>query len=192
MFTRNFGKYDSVIDDYVLARIDYRVKRLAIRLDLSDDQRDDYAQTMAAAVLSAASTFDQTKAQWRTFVSRVLDNCIKAASRSEINRRHRACSCPISFDDIAEGSEPVVNEGRKGQITEVERVDMALDVQQIVSRMPRHLQQVCELLGDCSVSEIAKIIGKNRTSVYRNINTIREIFIEADYDFSDFGATKVA
>ena len=66
MNTQNvFSKTNWIIDAYTLKRIKFRAKRLAERLDLSDDQRDDYAQDMAVEILEAFKKFDASKSSKR-------------------------------------------------------------------------------------------------------------------------------
>ncbi|MBN1436187.1 MAG: sigma-70 family RNA polymerase sigma factor [Sedimentisphaerales bacterium] len=186
------GNPTSIIDDYVLARIDYRAKRLAILLKLSDEQRDDYAHDMVAEILNAAPRFDSARSQWKTFANRVLDKFVKGIIRAEVNRRQRACDTPIPFDEMPDGFDVAINDAVQGQMTEVARVDIAIDVAEIVSQMPCHLRRICTLLKDFSMAEAAKKLGLNRTATYRLIAEIRQLFIKAGYDFSVSRATKVA
>lgn len=180
---------DNVIDDYVLERIDYRARRLAIQLGLTDEQRDDYAQDMIVEILTAIKKHDPSQSTRKTFINRVLDMFVKNAIRTEIHRRRRECNNPIPLDDIAEGFTPVVNDPRQGELSEVEQLDMKMDFEEILSWMPQHLQRICNLLTEYSVAETAKKLGINRTAIYRHIAEIQEYFRRGDYEFSEFCAT---
>lgn len=180
---------DSLIDDYVMERIDYRARRLAIQFGLTDEQREDLSQDMVVEVLAAMARFDPAQSNRKTFVSRVLDNFVKNAIRTEMHRRQRECYNPIPLEDISEGYVPVVNDPRGGELSEVEQVDMKMDFEEILSWMPQRLQRICKLLTEYSVAETAEKLGVNRTAIYRHIPEIQEYFRRGDYEFSDFCAT---
>lgn len=179
----------TTIDNYVLKRIEYRAKRLAIQFGLSDEERDDYAQDMAVEVLVAIKRHDLSQSTFKTFVNRVLDMFVRNAVRTEINRRKRECDNPIPLDHIADGLTPVINDPRQGELSEVEQLDMKMDFEEIISKMPRHLRRICNHLKEYSVVETAKMLGINRTAFYRHIDEIQEYFRRGDYYFSEFCAT---
>ena len=180
----------SIIDDYVLERIDYRSRRLAIQFGFTDEQREDLSQDMVVEVLSAMPKFDPAQSNRKTFISRVLDNFVKNAIRTEIHRRQRECDTPVPLEDISEGYTPVVNDPRQGQLSEAEQLDTQMDVAQILSQMPRHLQKICSLLKTHSITETAKKLRINRTAIYRQLAEIREHFQRSGYGYSDFCATE--
>ena len=177
------------IDDYVLERIDYRARRLAIQFGLSDEERDDYAQDMVVEVLTAIKKHDPSQSTHKTFINRVLDMFLKNAIRTEIHQRRRECNNPIPLDNVSEGFTPVVNDPRHGELSEVDQLDMKMDFEEILSRMPQQLQCICNLLKDYSVAETAKKLGINRTAIYRHLAEVREYFQRGGYEFSDFCAT---
>ena len=183
---------NNAIDNYVLDRIDYRSRRLAIQFGLTDEQREDLSQDMVVEVLAAMAKFDPAQSNRKTFISRVLDNFVKNAIRTEIHRRQRECDNPIPLEDISEGYTPVVNDPRRGELSEVEQVDMKMDFEEILSWMPQRLQRICNLLTEYSVAETAEKLGVNRTTIYRHIPEIQEYFRRGDYEFSEFCATDLA
>lgn len=182
----------SVIDDYVLERIDYRARRLAIQLGLTDEQRDDYAQDMIVEVLTAIKKHDPSQSNRKTFINRVLDMFVKNAIRTEIHRQRREFNNPIALDDVSEGFTPVVNDPRHGELSEVGELDVKMDFEEILSWMPEPLQRICNLLTEYSVAETAQILSINRTAIYRHIDEIQKYFRRGDYEFSEFCATDLA
>lgn len=180
---------DNVIDLYVLERIQYRVRKFALRFDLTDEQKEDVAHDMIVEVLSAIKRHDPSQSNRKTFINRVLDMFIRNAVRTELNRQRRQCDNPSSLDEIAEGFTPVVNDPRKGQLSDAEQPDMQMDLETILSRMPQHLRDICVLLKEYSVPEVARKLGKHRSTVYHHLDEIEKYFHRAGYDFSKIRAT---
>ena len=74
---------DDLLDHFVLDRIGYRARRLAVQFNLDDGRQDDLRQDMVAEVLRAATRFDPTRTTWHTFACRVLDRLVKHIARAE-------------------------------------------------------------------------------------------------------------
>lgn len=177
------------IDDYALERIHYRSSRLARQFNLTETEQEDYAQDMVVELLSALSNFDQKQSARNTFIERILDKFVKNAIRKELHRRRRGFNSAAPLDHLSEKCVPVTNDPRSGQMSEVEQMDMKMDVQTILSQMPAPLRRLCGLIQDHSITQISKKLNLHRTSIYRQIEEIREHFVRGGYDFSDFRAT---
>ena len=63
----------TLIDQYAMDRIEYRVDRLRKEFGLNAQDAEDLTQDMLAALLANAPRFDEAKATKRTFVCQVLD-----------------------------------------------------------------------------------------------------------------------
>ena len=180
---------EQLIDDYALERIDFRVRRMAGQFDLSEDEQEDYRHDMVVELLGAFDRFDPGKAKRETFVNRVLDKFVKYAIRTRCTHRRRVCDSPISFDDIAPGYQPVVNDSRAGQLDEQGQRELRLDMKTAVARMPERLQRVCRLLMEFDPAEAAEQLGICRQSIYRNIAEIRQYLDAAGLGTSENRAT---
>ncbi len=179
----------SLIVDYALARIDYRMRQLASQFGLSEHEREDYRHDMVVELLSAFKRFDPHKAKRQTFVNRVLDKFVKHAIRGRYTRQRRACDSPVHFEDIGPGYQFVVNDTRAGQLNEQGLCELRLDLHAAIARMPERLQRVCRLLMTFDPAEAARQLGICRQSVYRNMREIRERLIRAGLGISGNGAT---
>jgi len=179
----------AVVDDYALARIDHRVRCLAKRFDLREDQQEDFRQDMVVELLSAFARFSPKKAKRETFINRVLDRFVKHTIRAKYARQRRACDNPIRLDNIAPGFQPVVNDPRAGELSEQGQRDLRLDLAAAISRMPCRLQRVCRLLMASRPAEAAGRLGIRRQSIYRNIAEIRACLTEAGLEISKNTAT---
>ncbi len=177
------------IDHYAMDRIDFRVRRLAIQFNLSQDEQEDYRHDMVVELLSAFSRFDPGKAKRETFVNRVLDKFVKYITRIRCTHRRRACDSPIHFDDIAPGFQPVDDDPPKGQRDEQGQRELRLDMKAALGHMPKRLQRVCRLLMDFGPAKAAAQLGICRQSIYRNIAEIRQYLTAAGLGMSQNGAT---
>jgi len=180
---------EQLIDDYALERIDFRVRRLAIQFDLSEDEQEDYRHDMVVELLSAFDRFDPGKAKRETFVNRVLDKFVKYATRIRCTHKRRPCDSPLGFDDVTLGFQPVVNDPRSGQIDEQGRVELRLDMEDALARMPERLQRVCRVLMEFDPAEAAEQLGICRQSIYRNIAEIRPYLAAAGLKMPGNSAT---
>ena len=170
--TRN----ETFIDDYVLARIEFRAKQLAIKLRLTDDQRDDFAQDMVVEVLKAAERFNpEGGASWHTYASRTLDLAEKKLIQAEIRRRHRESGRPASDAEWC-------------VVGEQEQIELEMDLELVLSRMPERLATACRLLRHLSPSATAAELGIHRSSIYRLIKEARPFFEKAGLDLMRISA----
>lgn len=175
----NQNQCPSPIDVYALARIDYRVRRLARRFDLSEADQEDYRNDMVVELQSALRRFDPEKSKRETFINRVLDRYLAYATRNRCTRLRRSCENPLGFDDIHIGYEPIDNDPSHGELSEQGHVGLHIDMASVIGGMPKRLQRACRLLQEFEPAEVAGRLGIHRTSIYRIIREIRERFVAA-------------
>lgn len=166
-----------ILDRYAMKRIEFRARRLAIRFNLDDDQREDLAQDMVVELLAAFPRFDETKASRKTFVNRVLDLFSKHTIRTRMNQMKRDFESTVCLHELDESAHPACD-GSQGS-----KLDMKLDIEDIFAQMPGTLQRICILLKSFSVTEVAKILNIHRVTLYRRVLQIRAIFEKAGYSF---------
>ncbi len=179
----------SIIDDYVLKRIDFRARQLAIKFQLPDDRRDDLAQEMVVELLTAAERFDPDgAATWHTYASRVLDLAVKKLAQNERRARQRAAGRVLSLSQAPDGCPSVVDPPARGGDGDLAQLELKLDVEAVLARMPQRLRKACELLMRLSPAEAAEALGIHRNSIYRLISEAREYFLDPKSGFADFSA----
>jgi RNA polymerase sigma-70 factor (ECF subfamily) len=179
---KNQYTYLNPIDDYALARIDYRVRQLWLQFDLSEEDQEDLRNDMVVELLQAMKRFDPTKAKRETFINRVLDRFVLYFMRQRCTQNRRPCDSPLGYEDIAPGFQPCGNDPGEGGMSEQALDDLRLDLEPVISQLPERDQQVARLLMVYSSSEVAKRIGVHRCSMSRIIARIREHFIQAGID----------
>ena len=176
-----------LIDDYVLKRIDFKARQLAIKFQLPDDRRDELAQEMVVELLNAADRFDHNgTAIWHTYASRVLDLTVIKLIQNDSRARQRQGSAPMSLSHTLNGG--LSNADFSAPDVGLARLELKLDVEVVLARMPRRLRKVCVLLMQLSPAEAARSLGIHRNSIYRIIAQIREHFMQPEFGFADFSA----
>lgn len=182
-----------LIDDYVLKRIEFRTRQLAIKLRLPDDRRDDLAQEMAVELLKAVDRFDPNgSASWHTYACRVLDLAVKKLTQNECRMRKREAGRPMGFAQSPDGCSSAVNNPAHEGEDELAQLEMKLDVDLVMSRLPARLRQACELLKEHSPAEAAEAMGIHRNSIYRMIAQARVYFENAGLGFEETSAANSA
>ncbi len=178
MATQPNRSNDTLIDDYALARIDYRVGRLVEAFHLNEDEADDLRQDMVVELLKAATRHDPDRSQRNTFINRTLDRYYLHVARALANRQKHESMHPMSISAMPNFS-PTVNDPRQGERSEQECVDLAIDLAEVVSKLPPELQRICEALRVYKPSEVARQLGVHRSTIYRAIDEIRKHFVAA-------------
>ncbi len=182
-----------LIDDYVLERIAFRARQLAIKFRLPDDRRDDFSQEMVVEVLKAAKRFDPDgSATWHTYASRVLALACKKLAQKECRRIQRESGRPIGLSDSGDGAPSAINNPAHEGEDDLLQLELRLDIEVVLERMPKRLQKVCRLLMDLSPTEAAEELGIHRNSIYRLIAKARTYFSDPGLGFVDLGAADSA
>jgi DNA-directed RNA polymerase specialized sigma24 family protein len=166
----------NLIDDYVLARIDFRVRQLAGKFNLDENRQADCRQDMVVDLLNAAERFDPAKAKWHTFACRVLDIAVMRFTQLECRRRQREAGRPMGFSQAPDGCPSAVNNPAHEGHDDIAELELRLDVSQVMDRMPQRLRDAAEALKFLSPPEA---LGIHRNSIYRLIAEIRAYFEQA-------------
>ena len=187
-FHRSPTDTSHLIDDYALARIDFRVRQLRFQFDLSDEDQEDLRNDMVVELLSAFKRFDPDKSKRETFINRVLDRFVLYVTRQRCTQQRRASDSPIGFDDVSAGFQPTINDPRRGESNEQDLRELRLDLPEVIAKLPDDLQQVCEVLARKSGRAAAKELGISKSSLYRAVADIRKHFISWGYSSSSENA----
>ncbi len=167
------------IDDYAMARIDFRVHQLRFQFDLSDEDQEDVRNDMVIELLTAFRRFNPSLAKRETFINRVLDRYVLYVMRQRCTQLRHASDTPLSFDQVASEFQPAGNDPRQGQFSEQDLSTLRLDMQSAITRLSKRDQRIARLLMVYTPSEVAKHIGVHRCSMSRIIGRIREQFVKA-------------
>lgn len=161
------------IDDYILARIKYRVDHLIGNFGFTCSDHEDLAHDLVVAVLEAAPKFDPSKSTWRGFARRVLNrrciDLIRSACTERANHERRTVCCDDATIKLPD-ADPTP------------QMDLAIDCQQLCSQLTGRTRRVCMLLMHMNPPQIAEQLRVSETTVRREVRKVREHFRAAGLD----------
>ena len=175
---------------YAARMIRFRALQIVGLVGLPKTDCEDIEQELRLHVLRRLEKFDPAIARWNTFVRVVTER--HAATLIERLRRRSRPSDPtashspmsISFDAVSES--PITEETRPDILASVavggaheHELDLAMDVQQVLSLLPRPCRRMCALLKLHSVAEAARLLGIPRTTLHDRLSRLREVFAAA-------------
>jgi RNA polymerase sigma-70 factor (ECF subfamily) len=172
---------DNCIDDYALARIDYRVGRLVEAFHLDEHTAEDLRQDMIVELLEASSRYDPARSRRNTFITRVLDRHYLHLARGLANRQKHEALHPTPIS-VLEHFQPAGNDVRRGERSACERSELAMDLSELIDGLPAQLRRICEELQVFTPAEVAKRLRLHRSTVYRAMDDIRQHFVAAGLD----------
>ena len=180
--------YDG-IDEFAVRLIKKMARRLIGSAGFTESDRDDLEQEMAMDLLLRLPKYQEGRAARKAFIAVAIRH--KAASLIEAqeasNRDYRKVA--YSLDQDSEDEKGEVTSGydrldkeillepsdRPGS-AEVDQMCLALDIDRVLRKLSPDLRQLCELLAEFNVTEIARTTGQCRDTIYRRIKTLQQVF----------------
>lgn len=169
-----------ILDEYAFKRIRFRADRLTEAFRLTPEDTEDLAQDMALELVKASSRFDPTRSRRHTFVTRTLNRFYKYTARQLESRARSRENC-AKPRPVARHRAPVLNDPGKGELSQKGRVDLSLDLTQVIDRLPARQREICLLLANHTPSEIANQLGMHRATVHREIAQMRSALVAAGF-----------
>jgi RNA polymerase sigma-70 factor (ECF subfamily) len=170
-----------------------KARQLAAKENFSPSDRDDIAQDLWLHLLERLEKFDPEKGTIFAFIQTVVERKTVSILRRHTAAKRDICRCSslnlsIRADDgtrmelastIAENApDPrLCQQTRHPQ----HRMEIAIDVESVVSQMPADLQELCERLKTHTLTEIAQETGIPRTTLYGRVRQIREFFEKSGF-----------
>ena len=172
----------TLIDQYAMDRIGYRVDRLRKQFGLNTQDAEDLIQDMLAALLANAPRFDEAKATKRTFVCQVLNYVVLMFVRSRRIRSGHSAMRPLSFDAaFGEGCRECVSDDGGPDLAD--RAALRMDMEAALAPLRRRERLIAEDLKHYgNVTDVARARTMARGSVYRCVTVIRERLSESGID----------
>lgn len=155
--------------EYALNRIKFCANNYVRRKMLPQSDRNDAIQDACLMVLKHLPRFEPSLSfSPKTYVSAIVR---KHFWFSFLNRRKKQPYF-VDIDSLDDSEVSAVNERGKGKLSEVEVVDLRLDLEEIGRRLPPALQDVFRLLPNYNSLEIASLLGIHQSTVSRRIKMI--------------------
>ena len=168
----------SGVDPYVIRQASLCASHLVRRGRFTVDDWDDLRQEMFLDLLQRLPRFRPERGDWHGFVRGIMRN--RSAALAVEQEKHSLRFAGETGDGAPgndeNGLEPLTDAPGEDSSTEVQ---LRLDVQRVLLRLPEHLRAVALLLRDMSVAEICQHTGKSRSGINHFIRQIRAAFEEA-------------
>ena len=172
----------TLIDQYAMDRIAYRVRCLCKAFSLNEQDAEDASQEMLTALVVASPRFNPAKSAARTFVCRVLDLTYMAIARKAGSRIGRPAQSPLAFEVVFGKPCPDQLVDHAASVPSRD-VGLRIDLEAALAPLERRERLVAEDLKHFgSVSDVAREQALARGSVYRSVDAIRERLIESGID----------
>jgi len=172
------------LDEYAVKIIKRKAKQLAGHSGFNESDRQDIEQELALHVWRRLPMEDPSRASRHTFVARVIENYAKnlIASRKAASRDYRSNAFSLDEEveqengtrvprgDLVDQEDYIVKTGRAHRDP-----DLAVDLQEVLDRLPAEHRDICLKLAAATVAEVAAAMGKPRTSLYEDIKKLRTL-----------------
>ena len=166
--------------------IRYKAARLVGRAGIRPCDQEDFEQDLRLHLVQRFDKFDPKVAHWNAFVVTVVSHHVLTLllRRRRSKRGHDLAH--ISLHDMADGesglrgeSKIPAAEGYANQACdcdETARRDLAIDVRDILARLPARRRKLCQRLMCDSPSEVARQLQMPRTTLRGHILSLRQHF----------------
>lgn len=183
------------LDSYCVSLIQLKASRLVGNYGYTKSDKDDIEQELALHLRQNLPRYNQSRGTLKTFVSCVLGNKIRSMIREHVTDQYDSRkNGPSLSDPVAQESGERLNRVdiidsddyliRMGKISrrECELVELRIDVERVVSRLPANLQELCVQLGRQSIAEVSRDTGWSRGKIYDMKQVLLDAFIEGGLD----------
>jgi hypothetical protein len=183
------------LDAWCIRLIRFKASQMVGKAGLTKGDREDLEHELAADVLARLSKFDAAKASFHTFVDRVVNHAVATilAHRGAAVRDYRRTGPSLNEEvEFEQGYrvERIKNVAEEDSIgmktvefrTQRELAELKLDLMAATAKLPQRLKALCELLKSMDIPQIVRRTGRSRSSIYRDISEIRDVFRDSGLD----------
>lgn len=166
-----------------------KAKQLIGKAGFTPSDRPELEQELKLGLIRALTRFDPAKRHWNVFVTTVIERRIasilesRRAKKSEFGQNITSLSTPVPGDDdqwteLGRLIPQDQKEGVTGRVTSSfeDQVDLALDVQTVIYRLPDDLRDLCVRLMSASVSQVARDLRVPQSTLNDKVRRLRDAF----------------
>ncbi|MCL5103670.1 MAG: RNA polymerase subunit sigma-24 [Armatimonadetes bacterium] len=185
---RGFGGLDA----QMINLIKHKAWGLVGTIGFTISDRDDIEQELALHLIKCLPRFDSERGRPMTFVARVLDNKIATMVEARMTQYYDFRMHSFSLNELCQDVQEFTDERgeemdedgyliRSGHQSRpsLEMLEMCVDLERVVSRLPRRLRELCRHLQIGNVTEVSRATGVPRGRVYLDIARLKTIFEDA-------------
>lgn len=123
---------------------------------------EDVEQELFCEILPYLDQYDEEKSSYSTFIAKVAQCRARNLLRNHSYSKHR-----ITF-----GVDEDLPDCKYLESEMIARIDAS----EMISKLPKSYQNICELLKTLNISEVSKITGIPKTTIYNVIKQVRSRF----------------
>ena len=183
------------IDAYAARLIRYKARQLVRRSEFSESDQEDIEQEIVLDLLCRLPRYDARRAQRNTFIARIIEHKVAAlidyrrAAKRDFLREGTSLNRDIADGEgrTTDAIQTVDHETYLRRLgipfrSERDDVNLRLDLESALQRLPEDLRSLCEMLRSMSVQEVAKATGIPRPSVYDAIKRVKARLVEEGFE----------
>jgi RNA polymerase sigma factor (sigma-70 family) len=180
---------------YATTFIQRKAQQLVGKYGVRPYDRPDIEQEIYLDLCERLDKFDSEKATLNTFVQRVVENKIadlireRGSNKTMAERATASLSTQIGEDpdtgQVITMADCITNEQydefvRNRTCSRMEEQDMAMDLQEVLSKLPEYLRRPCKLLMEGrTIAETAREVNMKQASFYEQVlEPLRGVFRE--------------
>ena len=178
------------INEYAQKLIKKTARRLVGKVGLRESDVEDLEQDLTLELLKRLPSFDLARGKLNTFVTVVVRTHAKKImetrswemrdwKREEFSLNEQVHDSENHWTQRAEFMSREKHDRRLGRRSERDSRDMVLDINAVLSRLPRDTRKLCELVKTVSVAEAARRLRIPESTAQKYLADLRTTFREA-------------
>jgi DNA-binding NarL/FixJ family response regulator len=175
---KNRQASETLLGGYAERQIAYHLRQLAAQRGLRSAEQDDLRQEMYLALLEKTPVYLKHKSGKRTFIDRTLRQVVR---QYFFSLRLAADLFTATVDQLTESEHPISNDSLGGELSELDRIYLQLDVTGFMRKFTPRQRRICnQLMSGYRPKRIARRMHTICQTVQREIKQIRDFFAEYD------------
>lgn len=168
---------NTVLDRFTWGIIRRKARQMVGHAGIKKQDRDDVVQELMLRLLQSLRLFDAAQADRKSFVTAVVER--NAAKILRDRRAKKRDGGRIDWLDVLlealdeEPTDLAIDDRAAGQ------ADLAIDVADLLARLPAELRDLAERLKTQTLSQVAREMGVPRSTLQRRVARLRRHFEEA-------------
>ena len=180
------NRYDGVLSSYAINLIRSVAMNITRHKGFSSSDQDDLEQELVLHLLERLPKYDASKASLDTFINRVVYHIATSLVRARQTQK-RGVDVTVHLEDpvglpgeenqilldVIDPEDLGLKNGTLSRSTEDQYL-LQIDTEMLLNALPPDLRALCHMLAEDSVAEVAKSLGRHRTTIYKNVQTIHK------------------
>lgn len=141
-------------------------------------------QTLVVRLLLALQSFDPTRSNAFKFSTAVVERAVASIVRDRQAQKRNQETRSLAEPDqehttLGESLDQHCDQRRNDTRSDQERLELAMDVAEVLARLPDELRRIAELRMSNSTAEVARILGVPRTTINERLKDLHGWFYNA-------------